>query len=198
MRKPFKQTYEETQKVEEETSVRDYFYITTIVNNNFTIQEITNEEMQYEGADMLLAKREAPLDGKVYLFIDRKASKKTKRDSFIFELYYQYNNKQKRESWSLREPNTDNITMVAFTDMEQVVMIKRANMINTLRLIEKEAPQLITKTEEVNKYGDEVTKYIVTLSKDDNYFKMMRPSIYDMEKECLLYDMLMKNYRGDK
>ena len=69
MKKPFKQTYEETQKVEEETSVRDYFYITTIVNNNFTIQEITNEEMQYEGADMLLAKREAPLDGKVYLLL---------------------------------------------------------------------------------------------------------------------------------
>ena len=195
MENPFKRTYEQTEKVEKATTSRDFFYLQVITKDKYAIEQIVAKEMQWNGIDFLLADKEAPADGKKYILLDRKTSKKIKRDSFIFELYYQYEGKPKRKSWSLLEPKTDNTMMIAFIDEMQVVTVGRKQMINALKLLEKEEPQLISKKDEINKHGIPVKKYIVTLSKDDDYFNLMKPRVYDMTEKYYLFNDIMKNWR---
>ena len=68
--------------------------------------------------------------------------------------------------------------LIAFLDEKQAVIIRRDRMIPVIKLIEKERPDLIKSHKEYNKKGKKNLKYIISLSIDDDYFRMMQPKIF--------------------
>lgn len=185
-------------KVEERTATRDFFYIQVITNNMYAIEQIKAKELQVEGIDFLLADKEAPADGKRYIFIDRKTSETQKRDSFLFEPYLQYPGKPKEKSWSLGDPDTDNEMYIYFIDELQVVKIERQLMLEAMKLLLEKEPHRIKKKLDTDRKGNPVFKYTVWLSKNDKYFKMMKPIPYDMTEECIIFYNMMKKKEENK
>ena len=176
---PYQQTYEETFEIEKENLRRDIDIINQISNNKYIFYEAEALELQYEGVDFIGIPKDAPVDVLKYIFIDRKTSNKyDKRDFIIFELYYQYGDGAKKESWSLKSPNSKNLFLVVFIDREQVITISKKEMINSLRVLEELRPDLIKVTEEYNSKGKRVKKYIVSLPINHAYVKSMKPNIY--------------------
>lgn len=177
---PYKQTYEETFEIEKENLKRDIDILNQISDNKYKFFEADNIELQYEGVDFLGIPKDAPLDVWKYIFIDRKTSNKYDKRKFItFELYYQYGDGDKKESWSLKAPNNkENPFLIVFIDREQVISVSKRNMISSLRVLEEIRPDLIKVTDEVNIHGKEVKKYIVSLPINHAYVKSMKPNIY--------------------
>ena len=176
---PYQQTYEETFEIEKENLRRDIDIINQISNNKYIFYEAEALELQYEGVDFIGIPKGAPVDVLKYIFIDRKTSNKyDKRDFIIFELYYQYGDGAKKESWSLKAPNSKNTFLVVFIDREQVITISKKEMINSLNVLEELRPDLIKVTEEYNSKGKRVKKYIVSLPINHAYVKSMKPNIY--------------------
>lgn len=177
---PYQQTYEETFEIEEENLKRDIDILNQISDNKYKFFEADNIELQYEGVDFLGIPKDAPLDVWKYIFIDRKTSNKYDKRKFItFELYYQYGDGDKKESWSLKVPNNkENPFLIVFIDREQVISVSKRNMINSLRVLEEIRPDLVKVTEESNIKGKRVKKYIVSLPINHAYVKSMKPNIY--------------------
>ncbi len=176
---PYQQTYEETLEIEKANLKRDIDILNQISNNKYKFFEADNIELQYEGVDFLGIPKDAPVDVLKYIFIDRKTSNKyDKRDFITFELYYQYEGKTKKESWSLKAPNSENLFLIVFIDREQVISVSKRNMINSLRVLEELRPDLIKVTEEYNSKGKRVKKHIVSLPINHPYVKSMKPNIY--------------------
>ena len=177
---PYQQTYEETFKIEKENLKRDIDILNQISDNKYKFFEADNIELQYEGVDFLGIPKDAPLDVLKYIFIDRKTSSKYDKRKFItFELYYQYGDGDKIESWSLKAPNNkENPFLIVFIDKEQVISVSKRNMINSLKVLEEIRPDLIKVTEEYNSKGKRVKKYIVSLPINHAYIKSMKPNIY--------------------
>ena len=176
---PFTQTYEQTFEIERMNKDRDIYILNQISNNKYIFFEAEAIELQYEGVDFLGIPKDAPVDTYKYIFIDRKTSNKyDKREFITFELYYQYGNGDKKESWSLKAPNGENVFLIVFIDREQVISISKRNMINSLRVLEEIRPDLIKVTEEYNAKGNIVKKHIVSLPLNHAYVKNMYPNIY--------------------
>ena len=176
---PFTQTYEETFEIEKENLKRDIDILNQISNNKYIFFEAEALELQYEGVDFIGIPKDAPVDVSQYIFIDRKTSNKyDKREFIIFELYYEYEGSSKKESWSLKSPNGENVFLIVFIDREQVISISKRNMINSLRVLEEIRPDLIKVTEEYNAKGKRVKKHIVSLPLNHAYVKNMYPNIY--------------------
>ena len=176
---PYQQTYEETFEIEKENFKRDIDILNQISDNKYKFFEADNIELQYEGVDFLGIPKDAPVDVLKYIFIDRKTSNKyNKRDFITFELYYQYGDGDKKESWSLKAPNSENLFLIVFIDREQVISVSKRNMINSLRVLEELRPDLIKVTEEYNAKGKRVKKHIVSLPINHAYVKSMKPNIY--------------------
>ena len=176
---PYQQTYEETFEIEKENLKRDIYILNQVSNNKYIFLEAEDKELQFEGVDFIGIPKDAPVDTFKYIFIDRKTSNKyDKRDFIIFELYYQYGDGAKKESWSLKSPNSKNLFLVVFIDREQVITISKKEMINSLRVLEEIRPDLIKVTEESNIKGKKVKKYIVSLPVNHAYVKSMSPNIY--------------------
>ena len=176
---PFTQTYEETFEIEKENLKRDIDILNQISNNKYIFFEAEALELQYEGVDFLGIPKDAPVDVSQYIFIDRKTSNKyDKREFIIFELYYEYEGSSKKESWSLKAPNGENVFLIVFIDREQVISVSKRNMINSLRVLEEIRPDLIKVTEEYNAKGNIVKKHIVSLPLNHAYVKNMYPNIY--------------------
>lgn len=177
---PYQQTYEETFEIEKENFKRDVDILNQISDNKYKFFEADNIELQYEGVDFLGIPKDAPLDVWKYIFIDRKTSNKYDKRKFItFELYYQYGDGDKKESWSLKVPNNkENPFLIVFIDREQVISVSKRNMINSLRVLEEIRPDLIKVTEEYNAKGKRVKKHIVSLPINHAYVKSMKPNIY--------------------
>ena len=176
----FQQTYEETFEIEKENLKRDIDILSQVSNNKFIFLEAEDKELQFEGVDFIGIPKDAPVDTFKYIFIDRKTSNKyDKREFIIFELYYQYEDEAKKESWSLKAPNNNNnVFLVVFIDREQVITISKKEMINSLNVLEEVRPDLIKVTEEYNSKGKRVKKYIVSLPINHAYVKSMKPNIY--------------------
>ena len=150
----FQQTYEETFEIEKENLKRDIDILNQVSNNKFIFLEAEDKELQFEGVDFIGIPKDAPVDTFKYIFIDRKTSNKyDKREFITFELYYQYGDGAKKESWSLKAPNGENVFLIVFIDREQVISISKRNMINSLRVLEEIRPDLIKVTEEYNAKG---------------------------------------------
>ena len=176
---PFTQTYEQTFEIERMNKDRDIYILNQISNNKYIFFEAEAIELQYEGVDFIGIPKDAPVDVAQYIFIDRKTSNKyDKREFITFELYYQYGNGAKKESWSLKAPNSKNTFLVVFIDREQVITISKKEMINSLNVLEELRPDLIKATEEYNSKGKRVKKYIVSLPINHAYVKSMKPNIY--------------------
>lgn len=176
---PYQQTYEETFEIEKENLRRDIDILNQVSNNKYIFLEAEDKELQYEGVDFIGIPKDAPVDVLKYIFIDRKTSNKyDKRDFIIFELYYQYGDGAKKESWSLKAPNSKNTFLVVFIDREQVITISKKEMINSLNVLEELRPDLIKVTEEYNSKGKRVKKHIVSLPINHSYVKSMKPNIY--------------------
>ena len=176
---PYQQTYEETFEIEKENLKRDIFILNQVSNNKYIFLEAEDKELQFEGVDFLGIPKDAPIDTSKYIFIDRKTSNRyDKRDFIIFELYYQYGDGAKKESWSLKAPNSKNTFLVVFIDREQVITISKKEMINSLNVLEELRPDLIKVNDEVNIHGKKVKKYIVSLPINHGYVKSMQPNIY--------------------
>lgn len=177
---PYQQTYEETFEIEKRNRDRDYNIINQISDNKYIFYEAEALELQYEGVDFIGIPRDASVDVSKYIFIDRKTSNKyDKRDFITFELYYQYGDGDKKESWSLKVPNNkENPFLIVFIDREQVISVSKRNMINSLRVLEEIRPDLIKVTEEYNSKGKRVKKHIVSLPINHSYVKSMKPNIY--------------------
>ena len=176
---PFTQTYEETFEIEKENLKRDIDILNQISDNKYIFFEAKDIELQYEGVDFIGIPKDAPVDTYKYIFIDRKTSNKyDKREFIIFELYYEYEGSSKKESWSLKAPNGENLFLIVFIDREQVISISKRNMINSLRALEEIRSDLIKVTDEVNIHGKKVKKYIVSLPINHGYVKSMQPNIY--------------------
>lgn len=176
---PYQQTYEETFEIEKRNRDRDYNIINQISDNKYIFYEAEALELQYEGVDFIGIPKDAPVDVLKYIFIDRKTSNKyDKRKFIVFELYSQYGDGDKKESWSLKTPNSENLFLIVFIDREQVISISKRNMINSLRVLEEIRPDLIKVTEEPNIKGKRVKKYIVSLPINHPYVKSMKPNIY--------------------
>ena len=176
---PYQQTYEETFEIEKENLKRDINILNQVSSNKYIFYEAKDIELQYEGVDFIGIPKDAPVDTYKYIFIDRKTSNKyDKREFITFELYYQYGDKAKKESWSLKAPNSKNTFLVVFIDREQVITISKKEMINSLRVLEEIRPDLIKVTEESNIKGKKVKKYIVSLPINHAYVKAMKPNIY--------------------
>ena len=176
---PFTQTYEETFEIEKENLKRDIDILNQISDNKYIFFEAKDIELQYEGVDFIGIPKDAPVDTYKYIFIDRKTSNKyDKREFITFELYYQYGDGDKKESWSLKAPNSENLFLIVFIDREQVISISKRNMINSLRVLEEIRPDLIKVTEEYNAKGNIVKKHIVSLPLTHAYVKNMYPNIY--------------------
>ena len=177
---PYQQTYEETFEIEKENFKRDVDILNQISDNKYKFFEADNIELQYEGVDFLGIPKDAPLDVWKYIFIDRKTSNKYDKRKFItFELYYQYGDGDKKESWSLKVPNNkESPFLIVFIDREQVISVSKKNMINSLRVLEEIRPDLIKVTEEYNAKGKRVKKHIVSLPINHAYVKSMKPNIY--------------------
>lgn len=176
---PYQQTYEETFEIEKENFKRDIDIINQISNNKYIFYEADALELQYEGVDFIGIPKDAPVDALKYIFIDRKTSNKyDKRKFIVFELYSQYGDGDKKESWSLKAPNSENLFLIVFIDREQVISVSKRNMINSLRVLEEVRPDLIKVTEEPNIKGKRVKKYIVSLPINHPYVKSMKPNIY--------------------
>ena len=176
---PFTQTYEQTFEIERMNKDRDIYILNQISNNKYIFFEAEAIELQYEGVDFIGIPKDAPVDVLKYIFIDRKTSNKyDKRDFIIFELYYQYEDGAKKESWSLKAPNSKNTFLVVFIDREQVITISKKEMINSLRVLEELRPDLIKVIEEYNSKGKRVKKHIVSLPINHSYVKSMKPNIY--------------------
>lgn len=176
---PYQQTYEETFEIEKRNRDRDYNIINQISDNKYIFYEAEALELQYEGVDFIGIPKDAPVDVLKYIFIDRKTSNKyDKRKFIVFELYSQYGDGDKKESWSLKAPNSENLFLIVFIDREQVISISKRNMINSLRVLEEIRPDLIKVTEEYNSKGKRVKKYIVSLPINHPYVKSMKPNIY--------------------
>lgn len=177
---PYQQTYKETFEIEKENFKRDVDILNQISDNKYKFFEADNIELQYEGVDFLGIPKDAPLDVWKYIFIDRKTSNKYDKRKFItFELYYQYGDGDKKESWSLKVPNNkENPFLIVFIDREQVISVSKRNMINSLRVLEEIRPDLIKVTEEYNAKGKRVKKHIVSLPINHAYVKSMKPNIY--------------------
>ena len=176
---PYQQTYEETFEIEKANLKRDIDILNQISNNKYKFFEADNIELQYEGVDFLGIPKDAPVDVLKYIFIDRKTSNKyDKRKFIVFELYSQYGDGDKKESWSLKAPNSENLFLIVFIDREQVISVSKRNMINSLRVLEEIRPDLIKVTEEYNSKGKRVKKHIVSLPINHPYVKSMKPNIY--------------------
>ena len=176
---PYQQTYEETFEIEKANLKRDIDILNQISNNKYKFFEADNIELQYEGVDFLGIPKDAPVDVLKYIFIDRKTSNKyDKRKFIVFELYSQYGDGDKKESWSLKAPNSENLFLIVFIDREQVISVSKRNMINSLRVLEEIRPDLIKVTEEYNAKGKRVKKHIVSLPINHAYVKSMKPNIY--------------------
>lgn len=176
---PYQQTYEETFEIEKANLKRDIDILNQISNNKYKFFEADNIELQYEGVDFLGIPKDAPVDVLKYIFIDRKTSNKyDKRKFIVFELYSQYGDGDKKESWSLKAPNSENLFLIVFIDREQVISISKRNMINSLRVLEEIRPDLIKVIEEYNSKGKRVKKHIVSLPINHSYVKSMKPNIY--------------------
>ena len=176
---PYQQTYEETFEIEKENLKRDINILNQVSSNKYIFYEAKDIELQYEGVDFIGIPKDAPVDTYKYIFIDRKTSNKyDKREFITFELYYQYGNGDKKESWSLKAPNGENLFLIVFIDREQIISISKRNMINSLRVLEEIRPDLIKVTDEVNIHGKKVKKYIVSLPINHGYVKSMQPNIY--------------------
>ena len=177
---PYQQTYEETFEIEKNNLKRDIDILNQVSNNKYIFLQAEDEELQFEGVDFLGIPKDAPIDTNKYIFIDRKTSNKyDKREFIVFELYSQYGNGAKYKSWSLKEPyiNLDRF-LVVFIDREQVITIRKKEMINSLKVLEEIRPDLIKVTEEYNSKGKRVKKYIVSLPINHAYVKSMKPNIY--------------------
>ena len=176
---PYQQTYEETFEIEKENLRRDIDILNQVSNNKYIFLEAEDKELQFEGVDFIGIPKDAPVDTFKYIFIDRKTSNKyDKREFITFELYFQYGNGAKKESWSLKAPNSNNVFLVVFIDREQVITISKKEMINSLNVLEEVRPDLIKVTEEYNSKGKRVKKYIVSLPINHAYVKSMKPNIY--------------------
>lgn len=176
---PYAQTYEETFEIERENLKRDIDILNQISDNKYIFFEAEALELQYEGVDFIGIPKDAPVNTYKYIFVDRKTSNKyDKREFITFELYYQYGDGDKKESWSLKAPNSENLFLIVFIDREQVISVSKRNMINSLRVLEEIRPDLIKVTDEVNIHGKKVKKYIVSLPINHAYVKSMHPSIY--------------------
>ena len=176
---PYQQTYEETFEIEKENLRRDIDILNQVSNNKYIFLEAEDKELQFEGVDFIGIPKDAPVDTFKYIFIDRKTSNKyDKREFITFELYYQYGDGAKKESWSLKAPNSKNTFLVVFIDREQVITISKKEMINSLKVLEELRPDLIKVTEEYNSKGKRVKKYIVSLPINHAYVKSMKPNIY--------------------
>lgn len=177
---PYQQTYKETFEIEKENRNRDIDIINQISGNKYIFFEAEALELQYEGVDFIGIPKDAPVDTCKYIFIDRKTSNKyDKREFIVFELYYQYGDGDKKESWSLKVPNNkENPFLIVFIDREQVISVSKRNMINSLRVLEEIRPDLIKVTEEYNAKGKRVKKHIVSLPINHAYVKSMKPNIY--------------------
>lgn len=177
---PYQQTYEETFEIEKENFKRDIDILNQISSNKYIFFEAEDKELQYLGVDFLGIPKDNPIDTNKYIFIDRKTSNKyDKREFIVFELYYQYGDGAKKESWSLKEPYTNlNKFIIVFIDKEQVISISKRNIINSLRVLEEVRPDLIKVTEEYNSKGKRVKKHIVSLPINHAYVKSMKPNIY--------------------
>ena len=176
---PYQQTYEETFEIEKENLRRDIDILNQVSNNKYIFLEAEDKELQFEGVDFIGIPKDAPVDTFKYIFIDRKTSNKyDKREFITFELYYQYGDGAKKESWSLKAPNSKNTFLVVFIDREQVITISKKEMINSLNVLEELRPDLIKVTEESNIKGKRVKKYIVSLPINHAYVKSMNPNIY--------------------
>lgn len=177
---PYQQTYEETFKIEKDNLERDIFILNQISENKYIFFEAEDKELQFEGVDFIGIPKDAPVDTQKYIFIDRKTSNKyDKREFIVFELYYQYGDGAKKESWSFKSPNSKNLFIIVFIDREQVISIGKKEMINSLRVLEEVRPDLIKVTEEVNVNNKKVKKYIVSLPLNHAYVKSMKPNIYN-------------------
>ena len=176
----FQQTYEETFEIEKENLKRDIDILNQVSSNKYIFLEAEDKELQFEGVDFIGIPKDAPVDIYKYIFIDRKTSNKyDKREFIIFELYYQYEDEAKKESWSLKAPNNNNnVFLVVFIDREQVITISKKEMINSLNVLEEVRPDLIKITEEYNAKGKRVKKYIVSLPINHAYVRSMKPNIY--------------------
>ena len=175
----FQQTYEETFEIEKENLKRDINILNQVSSNKYIFYEAEDKELQFEGVDFIGIPKDAPVDTFKYIFIDRKTSNKyDKREFITFELYYQYGNGAKKESWSLKAPNSNNVFLVVFIDREQVITISKREMINSLNVLEEVRPDLIKITEEYNVKGKRVKKYIVSLPINHAYVRSMKPNIY--------------------
>ena len=177
---PYQQTYEETFEIEKANLKRDIDILNQVSNNKYIFLQAEDEELQFEGVDFLGIPKDAPIDTNKYIFIDRKTSNKyDKREFIVFELYSQYGNGAKYKSWILKEPyiNLDRF-LVVFIDREQVITIRKKEMINSLKVLEEIRPDLIKVTEEYNSKGKRVKKYIVSLPINHAYIKSMKPNIY--------------------
>ena len=177
---PYQQTYEETFEIEKNNLKRDIDILNQVSNNKYIFLQAEDEELQFEGVDFLGIPKDAPIDTNKYIFIDRKTSNKyDKREFIVFELYSQYGNGAKYKSWSLKEPyiNLDRF-LVVFIDREQVITIRKKEMINSLKVLEEIRHDLIKVTEEYNSKGKRVKKYIVSLPINHAYIKSMKPNIY--------------------
>ena len=129
----FQQTYEETFEIEKENLRRDIDILNQVSNNKYIFLEAEDKELQFEGVDFIGIPKDAPVDVLKYIFIDRKTSNKyDKREFIIFELYYQYEDEAKKESWSLKAPNSNNVFLVVFIDREQVITISKKEMIKRI------------------------------------------------------------------
>ena len=177
---PYQQTYKETFEIEKENRNRDIDIINQISGNKYIFFEAEALELQYEGVDFIGIPKDAPVDTCKYIFIDRKTSNKyDKREFIVFELYYQYGDGDKKESWSLKVPNNkENPFLIVFIDREQVISVSKKEMINSLRVLEDLRPDLIKVTEEYNAKGKRVKKHIVSLPINHAYVKSMKPNIY--------------------
>ena len=121
---PFTQTYEQTFEIERMNKDRDIYILNQISNNKYIFFEAEAIELQYEGVDFIGIPKDAPVDVAQYIFIDRKTSNKyDKREFIIFELYYEYEGSSKKESWSLKAPNGENVFLIVFIVREQVISI---------------------------------------------------------------------------
>lgn len=142
-----------------------------------------HKELQYDGIDLIASRKLEHIKTEEDLYelsklIDIKTTSKEYREYFRFELYYQYQGKQKAKSWSLQETKQDiNLYYYAFTSQTQIVWIAKKNIVEVLEDLEKNSNHLIRKVTEYNFNDKKVYKYVIDLHINSKHFKNMQPII---------------------
>lgn len=136
-------------------------------------------------------------------FIDIKPSLKYQyRKQYYFELYTEYPNGNRINSWAL-EPGISDRHYIAFTDQYRATLFLKSRLIEVLKEFIKKNPGEIFSSNDQDYNGNKcIKKYcLIGFNRNKKYLDLLKPFIYDIalnEKEGqLMNNTELKNFYND-